>query len=119
VKLIGDSAMLAAPDPRHVGDAVLDLVDTIAHDERFRGAHGGIASGRVAARNGDYFGPPVNRAARLTEASPSGQIFCDAATAAAMPARATFIGERSLRGFDEPQPVYLLLPNAQPPGADT
>ena len=30
----------------------------VSHDDRFRGAHGGIASGLVFARNGDYFGAP-------------------------------------------------------------
>ena len=63
VKLIGDSAMIAAPDAARVADAAVDLVATIAHDDRFRGAHGGIASGLVVARNGDYFGPPANLAA--------------------------------------------------------
>ena len=28
----------------------------VSGDARFRGAHGGIASGRVFARNGDYLG---------------------------------------------------------------
>ena len=63
VKLIGDSAMLAGRDPGHVTDAVVELVQVITADDRFRGAHAGIASGRVVARAGDYLGPPVNLAA--------------------------------------------------------
>jgi class 3 adenylate cyclase len=108
VKLIGDSAMLAAPEPEGVAAAALDLVHTISGDDRFRGAHGGIASGLVVARNGDYFGPPVNLAARLTEASEPGEILCDASTAAALGDRATPAGTRVLRGFDVARPVYLL-----------
>ena len=120
VKLIGDSAMIAAPDAHSVADAAFDLVATISHDDRFRGAHGGIASGLVVARNGDYFGPPANMAARLTEASAPGEILCDGTTAAILGSRATPVGNRTLRGFDVPRPVYSLLPTTgQPPSADT
>ena len=108
VKLIGDSAMIAAPDAARVADAAVDLVATIAHDDRFRGAHGGIASGLVVARNGDYFGPPANLAARLTEVSEPGEILCDAATAAMLGNQAVPAGSRILRGFDA-RPVYSLL----------
>ena len=70
MKLIGDSAMLAAPIAAAVADGDRqDLVQGVTADERFRGAHAGIASGRVFARNGDYLGAPVNLAARLSEAS--------------------------------------------------
>ena len=109
VKLIGDSAMIAAPDAARVADAAVDLVATIAHDDRFRGAHGGIASGLVVARNGDYFGPPANLAARLTEVSEPGEILCDAATAAMLGNQAVPAGSRILRGFDAARPVYSLL----------
>ena len=120
VKLIGDSAMIAAPDAARVADAAVDLVATIAHDDRFRGAHGGIASGLVVARNGDYFGPPANLAARLTEVSEPGEILCDAATAAMLGNQAVPAGSRILRGFDAARPVYsLLAADAQPPSADT
>jgi class 3 adenylate cyclase len=119
VKLIGDSAMIAAPDAARVADAAVDLVATIAHDDRFRGAHGGIASGLVVARNGDYFGPPANLAARLTEVSEPGAILCDAATAAMLGNQAVPAGSRILRGFDAARPVYsLLAADAQPPSAD-
>ena len=88
--------------------------------DSFRGAHGGIASGLVVARNGDYFGPPANLAARLTEVSEPGEILCDAATAAMLGNQAVPAGSRILRGFDAARPVYLLLgADAQPPSADT
>ena len=50
VKLIGDGAMIAAPFAEAVAVATQDLVAMVSGDDRFRGAHGGIASGRVFAR---------------------------------------------------------------------
>ena len=110
VKLIGDGAMIAAPVARPVALATQDLVATVSGDARFRGARGGIASGRVFARNGDYLGAPVNLASRLSEVARRGEILCDAMTAAALPERTKPAGERTLRGFDGPQPVYALVP---------
>jgi adenylate cyclase len=109
VKLIGDGAMIAAPSAEPVAMATEDLVATVSGDARFRGAHGGIASGRVFARNGDYLGAPVNLASRLSEVARSGEILCDAMTAVALPERTKPAGERMLRGFDGPQPVYALI----------
>ena len=110
VKLIGDGAMIAAPVAQPVALATQDLVATVSGDARFRGARGGIASGRVFARNGDYLGAPVNLASRLSEVARRGEILCDAMTAAALPERTKPAGERTLRGFDGPQPVYTLAP---------
>ncbi len=108
VKLIGDGAMIAAPFADAVAGATQDLVTTVSGDERFRGAHGGIASGRVFARNGDYLGAPVNLASRLSEVARPGEILCDEMTAAALPGRVEPAGTRTLRGFEGPQPVYVL-----------
>ena len=93
VKLIGDGAMIAAPFAEAVAGATQDLVAMVSGDERFRGAHGGIASGRVVARNGDYLGAPVNLASRLSEIARTGEILCDEMTAAALPGRVR-IGRR-------------------------
>jgi class 3 adenylate cyclase len=106
VKLIGDNAMIGAPIATSVADVVTYLVAVISGDHRFRGARGGIASGRVVARNGDYFGPPVNLAARLTEAAEPGEVLADEPTARGLGSRAEAIGERTLRGLDVPRRVY-------------
>jgi adenylate cyclase len=84
-------------------------MEDISRDERFRGARSGIASGRVVARNGDYFGPPVNLAARLTEVAEPGQILTDETTARILGDRARPDGTRNLRGLDDPQPVARLV----------
>ena len=108
VKLIGDSAMLAGRDPGHVTDADVELVQVITADDRFRGAHAGIASGRVIARAGDYLGPPVNLAARLTEASATGEILCDETTSRALPDRVVPAGVRDVQGLDGDQAVWAI-----------
>ncbi|MBW3619003.1 MAG: adenylate/guanylate cyclase domain-containing protein [Actinobacteria bacterium] len=66
VKYLGDAVMLVAPDPIPLADAMLDLTAEIEFlaDSPLRG---GLAHGDVLVREGDYFGPPVNLAARLTD----------------------------------------------------
>lgn len=66
VKYLGDAAMLVAPDPLPLADAMLELTSEVEFlsDAPLRG---GMAHGDVLVREGDYFGPPVNLAARLTD----------------------------------------------------
>ena len=45
----------------------------------------GINTGEVQERDGDYFGPPVNRAARLMAAGHGGQVLLSAVTAELVP----------------------------------
>jgi predicted ATPase/class 3 adenylate cyclase len=48
----------------------------------------GLHTGLSTPVGGDYFGPPVNRAARVMNAANSGQIVCSSATVALCPDRA-------------------------------
>jgi adenylate cyclase len=64
VKTIGDAAMLVAPEPGPVVDTVIGLVDRSRDDGPL--LRGGIASGEGLPRAGDWYGRPVNLAARLT-----------------------------------------------------
>lgn len=66
VKYLGDAVMLVAPDAVTMAEAMFELateVESLA-DAPVRGA---MAVGDVLARDGDYFGPTVNLAARLTD----------------------------------------------------
>jgi adenylate cyclase len=65
VKTIGDAAMLVAPEPRPLVDAVLGLVERSREDGSPM-LRGGVASGDALPRAGDWYGRPVNLAARLT-----------------------------------------------------
>ena len=53
----------------HAIDVSLEAIDGIALRSRF-----GIHTGEAIARDGDYFGPDVNKAARIMDAGNGGQI---------------------------------------------
>lgn len=74
VKFLGDAAMFVSTDLRALVDVLLVLT-TEGHggartgdaDEEEMPLRGGIARGEVLLREGDYYGTPVNVAARLTD----------------------------------------------------
>jgi len=72
VKTIGDAAMLVAPEPAPVGEAVLGLVDRSQEEAPL--LRGGVALGEGLARAGDWYGRPVNLAARLTAFARRGSV---------------------------------------------
>lgn len=77
VKTIGDEAMFAGLSSA-VASIAIDLRDAAA-------GHGlppvrtGLAAGMVVARDGDFYGPVVNLASRLTEVVPPGEIYASEA----------------------------------------
>jgi adenylate cyclase len=72
VKTIGDAAMLVASEPAPVVDTVVSLVER-SHDEPPL-LRGGVASGEGLPRAGDWYGRPVNLAARLTSFARRGSV---------------------------------------------
>ena len=64
VKTIGDAAMLVAPEPGPVVATVVGLVER--SQEQAPLLRGGVACGEGLSRAGDWYGRPVNLAARLT-----------------------------------------------------
>lgn len=75
----------------------------------------GIHTGDAEVRDGDYFGPVLNRAARLETAGSGGQILVSAATAellrSDLPAGVTLLdlGVHRLRDLDLPEHVYQVF----------
>jgi adenylate cyclase len=81
VKTIGDAAMLVSPEPGPLLNTVIDLVDRSKDDGPL--LRGGVASGQGLPRAGDWYGRPVNLAARLTGFAKRGSVVaskevCDA-----------------------------------------
>lgn len=78
----------------------------------------GLRTGEAQERDGDYFGPSVNRAARLMAVANGGQIVMSSATADMVEGRLTDgvrltdLGERELRGVARPERVFGLVPGA-------
>jgi len=67
VKLIGDAAMLAAPDPPSLLEAMHNLLEAMGDEgEGFPLIRAGVACGPVITRGGDFYGSPVNVASRVT-----------------------------------------------------
>lgn len=110
VKMLGDAAMLAAPDSDAVLHAAAGLVEAAAEDERLPAVHAGVARGAAIARAGDWYGPPVNRASRLTGAAGAGEVVADAATREASGGGWDWepLGEVALKGFAEPVAAHRL-----------
>lgn len=107
VKHIGDEIMFSAVAADAGAAIALDLVREFASDVQPRGA---VVFGEVLTLHGDYYGPVVNLASRLTDGAVPGEVLVDASTASALTATATEPGgRRMLKGFDEPVTVFSLV----------
>ncbi|HET8592956.1 MAG TPA: adenylate cyclase regulatory domain-containing protein [Solirubrobacterales bacterium] len=65
VKMIGDAAMFASRDATPLLEAVLGLVEAAGTDA-IPSLRAGVATGQALGRGGDWYGRPVNLAARIT-----------------------------------------------------
>jgi predicted ATPase/class 3 adenylate cyclase len=80
----------------------------------------GVHAGEAAMREGDYFGPTLNRAARIMSAGHGGQVLLSAAAAALvideLPNGSTLrdLGEHQLKGLGRGERVFQLVhPNLE------
>jgi class 3 adenylate cyclase len=118
VKFIGDAVMWVSPTAGQLVQAAVDLVDhPRARDEGLQ-VRAGLAYGTVLAINGDYFGNPVNLAARLVATAAPLQILASAELHGKLPDwPATALGPLTLKGFDTPVTAYdLHVGRGQGPG---
>jgi adenylate cyclase len=74
VKMIGDEVMFVTPDVPSAARIALDLSDAYAGDENLSDVRVGLASGRVLAREGDFYGPVVNLASRIVNIARPGSV---------------------------------------------
>jgi len=84
VKTIGDEVMFIADRPQTAAQIALQLTAESGRDEVLPEARAGLATGTVLSRDGDYFGPVVNLASRLTELALPGTVLASADVASAL-----------------------------------
>jgi class 3 adenylate cyclase len=109
VKFIGDEVMWVSGSAERLAQAAVDLVDHPKAREEGLQVRAGLAHGTVLAINGDYFGNPVNLAARLVAVAQPRQILADAELHAQLPDWPVVAhGPLTLKGFDAPVPAFEL-----------
>ena len=128
-KTVGDAFCTVFQRPSDALRAAVDA-QVLLNEEDFSTVDGlrvrmGIHVGEASERDGDYFGPAVNRVARLTSIGHGGQILLSDATRSAagegLPAVSslTDFGLRRLKDLTQPEHVWQLsvagLPDVFPP----
>jgi class 3 adenylate cyclase len=105
VKFIGDAVMYVTPHAPAAVDVALRLVHHSSHPVR-----AGVTYGLLLAQDGDYFGPPVNLAARLVANAEPGQVLIDeqAATHLDQTYVTTPQPPTTLRGIADPVVAYAV-----------
>lgn len=109
IKFIGDEVMWVAPSPEQLVQVAVDLVGHPRVTEEGLQIRSGLDYGSVLAISGDYFGSPVNLAARLVAAAAPSQVLISADLHGLLADWATAGPETlTLKGFDEPVTAYAL-----------
>jgi class 3 adenylate cyclase len=109
VKFIGDEVMWVTSTPELLAKVAMDLVEHPRAREAGLQVRAGLGYGSVLAIGGDYFGNPVNLAARLVGAAAPGQILAAADVRDELPEWPAIPQEPlTLKGFDDPVVAYDL-----------
>ncbi|OBI88073.1 adenylate/guanylate cyclase domain-containing protein [Mycobacterium asiaticum] len=113
VKFIGDAVMWVSSSAERLAQAAVDLVEHPRARQEGLHVRAGLAHGTALAINGDYFGNPVNLAARLVAAAGPAQILADSALREQLPDwPAEPYGPLTLKGFDSPVAAFELRARA-------
>lgn len=125
-KSTGDGLYATFPVPAASVAAAVEAQQALAK-QRWAGAGGGllvriaIVTGVAEPRDGDWFGPAVNRAARLLEAANGGQVLLAASTVelvgSELPAgvELRYLGAHRFRGLPEERVHDLAVPGVPMP----
>jgi adenylate cyclase len=111
VKMIGDAAMFASPESGRLLEAVIGLVES-ARTENIPPLRAGAARGQALGRGGDWYGRPVNLAARITSFARPESVVVDQfvkdsiAESNGRPFHFSFAGKRRFKGIEGEVPVH-------------
>ena len=127
IKTTGDGMLAVFADPVAAVDAAL------AAQRALRDATWGetgplrvrmaLHAGAAEARDGDYFGPALNRVARILAIGHGGQVICSAVAAVlardGLPPSVELVdlGSHRLRDIDRPEQVYQVVVDDLPRGS--
>jgi adenylate cyclase len=121
VKMIGDAAMFASLESAPLVEAVLGLVES-AGTEEIPPLRAGVARGRALGRGGDWYGRPVNLAARITNFARPDSVVVDQAVKDSIaemngrPFDFSFAGKRRFKGIEGEVPVHRVRRTDQESG---
>jgi adenylate cyclase len=110
VKHVGDEVMFMALTPGIACTVGLSMIEQFAA-ERVQ-PRGGISFGEVITYHGDFYGPVVNLASRLTDQAVPGEILVDSTVRDSSDSSNLEFepaGRRLLKGFDDPLQVFSLF----------
>ena len=123
----GDSTMTVFPRASDAVAAAAELHRLLAHADWPAGSGPrvriAVYTGEAHERDGDYFGPALNRAARLRSLAHAGAALLSQATAEIVRERLppgtelVELGRRELRGLARPEHVFELRERAEQAGA--
>lgn len=120
IKLIGDAAMFVAASPDVLAEIGHRLLERMARAGDLLPVRVAMAAGEVIVRGGDYFGPPVNLAARLLALAEPGTVLADESLARRLDRsrwQLTALAAQPLKGVAGPVvPQQVLRSPAQHPG---
>jgi predicted ATPase/class 3 adenylate cyclase len=104
-KHTGDGVLAAFPSPNGAVQAAIEAQRALELPARM-----GIATGEAELRGDDYFGPTLNRAARVMAAGHGGQVLVANSTAGIVTGVDLLdLGERRLRDLSGPQRIFQVL----------
>lgn len=109
-KTIGDAYCIAFASAENAADAALAAQATLSRAKHPLTVRMAVHSGGIQPTGHDYFGPPVNRVARLLSAANGGQIIISDATKALLPNRFPLkdLGTHALRDLLEATRIWQL-----------
>ena len=118
IKTTGDGFLARFDEPAMAIDAAIAAQRELAKLNRTPGSEirvrMALHSGTAQARDGDYFGPALNRVARLLAIGHGGQVLLSAVTVSlagdgiAVDAEVVELGDHHLRDLDQPEHVFQL-----------
>lgn len=110
VKTIGDAAMLVSEDGAALFDAALRFIEVGKEaGGELPALQVGVARGEAIKQVGDWFGPPVNLASRITETARPDSVLADQAAvdaAGESAFRYSWVGQHKFKGFDRPVKLF-------------